>query len=113
MDLRVSMTNYNYVFWTLPVKVQVFCDFVDDSSCTHEYLSALDPSYSRIELCSDSDSTVSLDFATPAQFFGFTFPTADPDPYFCAVMHYGTERLEIEFAHGSTGIVDYDYDTSS
>ena len=101
------------MFWTVPVKVIVSCDFVDDNTCTHEYLPALDPSYSRIEICSDTDSTVSLDFGTPARFFGFTFSTVDPDPKFCAVMHYGTSKLEIEFEHGSADTVDYDYNTNT
>ena len=65
------MTNYNYVYWTIPVKIIVFCNFVDDSACIHEYLPELDPEFSRVELCTDDDTSFSLDFAVPATTFGF------------------------------------------
>ena len=66
IDIRVSMTEYNFIYWTIPVKIKVSCNFVDDNSCVHEYLPELDPEYSRIELCSDDDSSFVLDFTIPA-----------------------------------------------
>ena len=65
LSLRVSITSYNYLFWTFPVYIKVSCDFVSDDSCAHEYLPALDPSYSRITICED-DASFQLDFATTA-----------------------------------------------
>ena len=100
----------NSINWKIPVKVEVFCDFVDDAGCSHSYLPALDPTYSSVTLCKDTDPNFQLDFATPAQFFGFTFPTSSPDPLFCAVMHHGNQRIPLAFAHGESGILQYAYD---
>ena len=66
IDLRVSMTEYNYVYWTIPVKIIVFCNFVDDMACSHTYLPELDPDFSRVELCYEDDPNFSLNFAVPA-----------------------------------------------
>ena len=66
MEFKITVKNLNYLFWTVPFKVEVLCDFVNDSSCNHEYLPALDPSDSRIEVCEDDNPTITLDFGSKA-----------------------------------------------
>lgn len=107
--LRVTLDEDSSISWTIPVEVQVSCDFVDDSSCAHEFLPTLDSSLSRIEVC-ESSPNFQIDFATPANVFGFQHPTVDGEPYFCALMHYGEKRLEIDFDHNSSGTISYVYD---
>ena len=98
--------------WTIPVLVQVFCNFVDDQSCSHEYLPTLDPSLSRIEVCENSPN-FQLDFATPATAMSYQFPTSDGDQYLCALIHYGEKRLEVDFDHSTNGVLNYVYDPDS
>ena len=55
LDLTVTLLVDNSINWKIPVKVEVFCDFVDNAGCSHSYLPALDPTYSSITLCKDTD----------------------------------------------------------
>ena len=52
----------------------------------------------------ESCDTFTLDFATPASFFGYQLETSDGDPYFCAIMRYGTSFFEVDFAHDDNGL---------
>ena len=103
--MTLADESYNFKSWSFPVQVEVLCDYINDASCEHSYLPALDHSASIIESC----DTFTLDFATPASFFGYQHQTSEGDPYFCAILRYGTSFFEVDFSHNDNGLKQYTY----